>query len=781
MLFAGCITLLLLAFSPPLTAQTEPSPRVSTVDVIHPHTKLVRKLLLLADEQDSYSVDRLLKERNIPWQSVDDGILSLGRRDYPVWLKIKLTNPGDRDLLRFLEFDDPLTDLIEVFLHFPASNKIVRFEMGDSIDFHKRPIDHRNFIVPIEIRAKEDITVLMRIVDTDAVVEYITLWSPQLFYEHDQKELAFYSFYTGLTLLLGFYFFSISVMVRRKEFFIYSVFVIVSTTFTMIQEGLLFQFVWPHWPRWNNVSDPVLLTLNLMLAYWFLRDFLQLKEKANLIYKIFTGFIILQIILLAYTLLVSLTNGLYLSIWLMLPGILLSLYIVVKLSWEGDKSAKYFATAWSLYVIGALISVLATLEVLSENIYTEYSYMAGNLFYVFILALALGSRVQAIEDERRRELSLNKAKSEFFAKMSHELRTPIHGILGLAELLVDTPMERYQERYINLINSTGKSLLSLVNELLDYSKIEAGKMNLEEAPLDINELLDEIAPVFVSRIQSSKVVFNVQLQEGTPTRVTGDITKLKQVLINLLSNAFKFTTDGEIVLRIESDQDDPERTLFSVVDSGQGISTIDLENLFDAYYQVAQHRSGNETGTGLGLSISKQLVEVMGGELQVSSVIDKGSTFSFSLAMKSISPDKTQSEQEEFVAASTSPDESDKRTLDILVAEDNITNQIVIRGMLKKLGHKITIVNNGIEAVDAVQTNHYDLILMDQDMPEMDGLEAARKIRQLGPAFAQLTIIAMTAHTSIDIKEKCLDAGMNDYLQKPATLAQIDQKIRSYS
>ena len=446
------------------------------------------------------------------------------------------------------------------------------------------------------------------------------------------------------------------------------------------------------------------------------------------------------------------------------------------------------------------------MEIQMQNIQGEYiwvrlsfnrmkNFSRDNPIFVYtvqdinedMLRLLHQENIIAAVEEKNKELdNINKAKNVFISNMSHEIRTPINAVLGMDEMILRESSEEHIKQYAYNIRSAGKMLLSIINDILDYSKIEAGKMEIIPVEYSSNAMLDDICSIISIKVKEKNLRFNVNIAEDIPSRLYGDELRIKQIIINILSNAVKYTEKGSVTFTVDcvqAEEDGMTGLRVKVEDTGIGMRKEDMSRLFTAFERLEEKRNRNIEGTGLGMSIVVRLLEQMNSRLDVDSVYGQGSTFSFVLLQKVIDSRPAGN----FEAAKKKRLENEKPdeipyapSAKILAVDDTSFNLTLVTHLLKRTGIKPDTAASGEECLKKVSENHYDLILLDHVMPGMDGVETLDRLRKMGGRFADIPVIALTANVMSGARERYLNAGFSDFIEKPIVPSKLEAALVRY-
>lgn len=452
-------------------------------------------------------------------------------------------------------------------------------------------------------------------------------------------------------------------------------------------------------------------------------------------------------------------------------------WVYIKAVKNKREGAKFALASVVLVFIVFLHNLFEYNTILKENLLLNF---IGFFSFFFLQSLILSYRfTNSLTKSRIKAEEAAKAKSQFLSTMSHEIRTPLNAVIGLSELLLHSDSEKENKEFALNIKQSGEHLLEILNNILDYSKFESMGIETEMEPVNIRKLVKEIIHLLSPLSSEKDLKIELSIDEDIPNWVLSDSTHLKQILINLIGNAIKFTAKGSIsVLLKANDEVNRKGDLkFTIIDTGTGISNKNIHRLFKSFSQADPSSTRKHGGTGLGLVISKKLVEALDGEIWFESEPGSGTTFYFTLRApktSSFEPAEQQKDQNSELSEATTSG------LNVLVAEDNLMNQKVILKILRNINISASVVNNGQEVLDELDKEPYDLILMDMEMPVMDGIESTKRIRSNVPENEQPVIIAITANAFLEDRERCLKAGMNDFLTKPVSMDDIKDMINKW-
>ncbi|MEA1050573.1 7TM diverse intracellular signaling domain-containing protein [Lamprobacter modestohalophilus] len=766
------------------------------------------------------------------------------------WVKVPLVSrQGGK---RLLELPFPTLDEVRVYLVDQASGVLLyQAVAGDLRPFAERPSVHRNFVFPLQLPAGQPVDLYLRAENQGSLTLGTLLWQPEAFQVATAKSNLALGLYFGILLALLAYNGLLYLSLRDPLYLWYLLFVASMALGQGAWTGLFFAELWPQWPAWGNLATVIGFNLTGLFGAIFSRTFLDTRCYAPWADRIL---LLWAVIFGALAIVAPWSPHQFNAMATSVAGLLFPAFAVgagVQGWRNGVVSSRFFLLAWTILLVGTALLGARNLGLVPTSFLTRYAMQIGSALEMLLLSFALAERITELRRlaaqaaEARAE---TETKSRFLAHMSHEVRTPMTGILGMAQLVLRSPLQAQQRKYVQMIETSAESLLGILNDILDFSKMEAGKLQLERAPFDLRRLIERVMQLVEVAAQEKAIALVVDYPDEVARMYLGDSLRLTQVLTNLLSNAVKFTPAGEVRLRVR--QPAPGRLRFEVQDTGIGMTSEEQGRLFAAFSQADTSTTRRFGGSGLGLAISQQLVTLMGGQIEVSSEAGRGSCFSVDIeaavvlaeagdeglgdgssgdrglgdkgvgdkgvgdkgvgedscdkaARDEAKPDDGRREEADAKEADPdlspwarqSPSSPQLQPNDqgdappptdgfreihvkpkageqplllagrrLLLVEDNFINRELVLGFLRNTGLLIETAENGQQAVDKYAAKRFELILMDVQMPIMDGYEATQRIRGID---AKVPIIALTANAFPEDVAKSQAAGMTDHLSKP--------------
>jgi signal transduction histidine kinase/AmiR/NasT family two-component response regulator len=678
---------------------------------------------------------------------------------------------GDRST-KIIELLYDYVDFLDLYRPLPSGG-FERSRAGDQAPKRSRELPDRLMLLPIHQLAGSTQTYFLSYQDSLPPKLSFKLWDQEgLWYERLTEQFLFGMFY-GAVVVLMIYSLAIFIASRVRVYLAYAGYILTLIIYMFTHNGLLQYFLLMH--DGVIIKSSYLVTIGLLSlgGLFLLTEFLDTQTHTPKLHRF------IQILKVA-SLLVIPAIGLLGWGWVAnilavsVGGIVSTCVFVTSIYFAlvlKSLAGRYLLAAFLLPYFGSMLMVARALNLIEVNLFSEYGMQFGSLVEMIVLAFGLSEQIAQLSHDKDIAKAATLAKSEFLANMSHELRTPLNAILGFTQLMIGGyELAPEQKEYLEIVNRSGEHLLTLINSVLEISKIESGQVRLNYDNFDFYDLLNSLQGMLILQAKSKGLEFTIERSPQTPRYIYSDIVKLRQVLINILGNAIKFTKVGSVALAVDCEESDNAiRLKFRVTDTGFGIAPNEIADIFDSFKQSESGRKSME-GTGLGLAISRKFLQMMGGDIQVQSKLGIGTTVTFDIVVQI--PEKSFYSIPVF---SEPINLLDSKEVKILIAEDNKVNQMVAIKMLKRLGYQADIASNGLEVLKAIDQKFYDIILMDMRMPEMDGLETTIRIRSQERELnlVPLKIVAMTANVMKEDIDRCLASGMNDHLGKPILLADL--------
>lgn len=701
----------------------------------------------------------------------------LGFSQNNFWSKTELINSSDRTLNYYLETARPITDLVELYFIDSTSGKITKMVSGDNMPFAERSFDNRKTIFKIKILPNSRQQLFLHLKSDGEVVNMpVMLYSSENFIKLISNEQLFFGIFYGILAIVSIIYLFFYFALRQKAFLYYSLYVVFIGLMQFSLDGYFYELITPK-GGWFSLRAVLFFA---MIAGFLLGKysevFLNIKKHNKTIYFLFTVLYFLAFVLIVCILFVPKALALCYPLANVLGLLILILIIssVVYLYCKKIHVDGFFTMGIFFLVLGFGIFILNNFSQIPNSFLTDNSSKLGTGLEVIFLSLSMANLIRNLKNEKDnlnrlaliRSEEMNDLKSYFLSNISHELRTPLNAIMNLIESISNEVEDDTIKHKCKIIKYSSNSLLSSVNDILDFSKIEKGELKLENNPFDPVQVLEYLKNNAINIAKEKGLEFQFSKSENIPDFLIGDANRLVQIVNNVLSNAIKFTLKGSVKFTIDAELLPGNRAslILIISDSGVGISPDKKERIFDSFYQKSSDNKKKFSGLGLGLYIVKTLVDMQNGSIKMDSVINVGTTCVLTI-------DFEVSEQKKSIGTTAKIGiENDLEGKTILVVEDNPINQMVIKMITKKwLNTTVMFANNGQEGIKALIKNQFDIVLMDLQMPVMDGYEATIAIRNgaAGLRNSHIPIIAVTADVMEATKQRVKEIGMNDYLSKP--------------
>ncbi|WP_281336335.1 hybrid sensor histidine kinase/response regulator [Flavobacterium eburneipallidum] len=700
----------------------------------------------------------------------------LGFTQNNFWTQTQLENQTNKQLIYYLETARPMTDVVELY-ELNNHNIVLKKQVsGDNIPYSERSFDNRKTIFKIEIAPKSKLKLFLHLKSDGEVVKIpLKLYSADSFIKQSSKEQLIFGLFYGILIVAAIIYFFFYFALNEKIFLYYSLYVVFVGLLQFALDGFFFQFLAPDAGWFSNHAVLLIAIIAVFLTGKYSEEYLRIKEYNKKIYSVIKGayFLLFLLLLIAIFMPRALLFSYVLVNVFSLLFLILIVYTIVYFYWKKIPVDTYFSVGILFLIVGFGIFILYNFGLIPLTFFTQNSSKLGTGLEVIFLSLSMANLIRNLKNEKNelnrlalaRSEEMNDLKSYFLSNISHELRTPLNAIMNLTDAISNKTENKKIKKKCVVIKDSSHSLLSSVNDILDFSKIEKGELRLEEVVFNPVTILKSLKNNVEKNAKSKGLEFQFSKSDAIPESIIGDPSRFAQVVNNVLNNAVKFTFKGIVKFDVDCviKPNDRVSLILKVSDTGIGISKDKMDSIFDSF---SQHNIDNKRkfgGLGLGLYVVKTLVDMQKGTVLMDSKLDIGTTCTITIDFDSVP-------QQENLIVVAEPNVYDLEGKSILVVEDNPMNQMVIKMITKKwLNTTLTYANNGQEGLDALKANQFDIVLMDLQMPVMDGYEATIAIRkgEAGEQNRTIPIIAVTADVMESTKSTVLEIGMNHYLSKP--------------
>lgn len=719
----------------------------------------------------------------------DKPVLNAGYSRSVFWLRLDLQylprqEQGARSWL--LELAYPPLDHLELYLPDDSGSFTLAQRTGDALPFDSRQIRQNNYLFELSLEPGQTKRIYLRLESQGSIQAPLTLWSPNAYLEEQPGRIYVLGIIYGVLLVMLVYNLFIFLSVRDTSYLYYILYIASFGLYQISVNGAGIEYFWPDSPWWANAATPFLIGSAALFGCQFARSFLHTAEHSLWVDRLLLVLMACGAAVMILALCISYATALRLATYLALLFTVV-IFAAGILAWlRGMRVARYFIFAWTAFLVGGIVNTLMVLGYVPNVFLTMYASQIGSALEVGLLSLALADRINAMKEERTRILQeagrklealnqeladSNRFKDEFLATVTHELRTPMNGVIGSLELMQTVKMDVELEQYQKTAAASARDMMRMVNDILALTELQAGKLYPRRDAFSLRGLLDGLYAQYAPRAEDKGLSFTLELDDSLPDTLEGDAAKLAQALGYLLDNAIKFTSEGGVTLEVGRAGSIGSNLPLSVVVSDSGIGFAHVEgDLYQRFHQLDGSMTRKYGGLGIGLAICRHLVDLLGGSLSHESQPGVGSRFRLNVPLTLPEQPVTPVARSPRQSSGTVQRQAQQCT--VLIVEDNAINQLVTRGMLLKLGYRVRTADNGAEALTLLREESVDAVLLDCQMPVMDGFATCRAIRAL-PGCAEVPVLAITAHSHSGDRERCLAAGMSDYLAKPVKFEEL--------
>ena len=717
----------------------------------------------------------------------DKATLNAGYSRSAFWLKIDLhyrpANPAAQRTW-LLELAYPPLDHLDLYMADANGDYRLIRQTGDALPFASREIRQNNYLFDLEFKPDQQRSVYLRLASEGSIQAPVTLWSSTAYLEDQPVRLYVLGIIYGVLLGMLVYNLFIYLSVRDTSYLYYIFYIASFGLYQLSVNGAAVEYFWPDNPWWANAATPFFIGCAGLFGSQFARSFLQTKNHSRWLDRVLIGLIAFSALVVGLSLMTSYALSLRLATLLALTFTVVIFAAGILAWWRGLRVARYFIIAWSAFLLGGIINTLMVLGLLPNVFLTMYASQIGSAIEVALLSLALADRINAMREQQAQTLfdagqklevlnqqlaHSNKLKDEFLATLTHELRTPMNGVIGSLELMQTVELDPELEQYQQTAAGSARDMMRMVNGILTLTELQAGKLKATPDSFSLRGVVEALRLQFDGNAASKSLDFKVEVLPTLPDRLHGDSVKLAQCLECLLDNAIKFTRVGGLALRVTGKPASDNRLAlsFAVIDTGIGFTDLGEATLYQRFFQLDGSMTREYGGLGVGLAICRQLVELLGGKLTHRSEPGRGSRFQLDVEFELPA-----------VEAAATPQPSrdcvrEPQDCTVLLVDDNSVNQLVMRGMLLKLGFRVRTADNGAAALDCLLRESFDAVLIDCQLPAQDGAALACQIHAL-PGCASLPVFMLALSAD---RELCASGAPIDYLNKPVKFEDLQSAL----